>query len=484
MNRYLCLIGLLLILLTACVGTATVPQVRPDQLSFPPLQFNFPAVEKQQLDNGIKLYLKEDHELPLVELTLTIAGGSIHDPPGKTGLSHLFAELLETGGAGDLSPAELETELEGMAAELSVSSSTYSYQIDLSLQQRDLQRGIEILSDLLRRPRFDEARLELSRKQLLDGIRRENDDPGSIAARVLAEAVFPGHPFGASPKIPEVETFSRADLLALYQRYFHPENLWVAVSGDVDRAEIVRLLQQHLGDWPSGAVALPPLPQLPAASNGKILVVDKAIPQTTILMGHEGISKDNPDMYALQVANYILGGGGFNSRMMSEIRSNRGLAYSVYSYFQVGRWLPKQFIAGSETKTGTTAEVVTLMRKAIQQLIDQPVSTAELELAKQSLINSFVFAFTDTHSIVNRAVRIDYYQYPEGYLENYQRNLAAVTIADVQRVARQYLHPERLQIVLVGDSGKFLDSVKELGLPVEKVSLNSGLLPANGEGGN
>jgi zinc protease len=202
-------------------------------------------------------------------------------------------------------------------------------------------------------------------------------------------------------------------------------------------------------------------------------VVDKEIPQTSILLGHQGINKDNPDLYALQVANFILGGGGFNSRMMREVRSNRGLAYSVYSYFRVGQQLPGQFIAGSETKTASTAEVVALLRRLIQQLRDEPVSAAELELARQSLINSFVFAFTDTHSIVSRRVRLDFYRYPEDYLENYQRQIAAVTIADVQRVARQYLRPEDLQIVLVGASREFLEGISQLGLPVQKIPLRS-----------
>ena len=174
-------------LLTGCATPMVTPQlVRPDQLEFPPLAFHFPEIENEQLANGFKVYLKEDHELPLVEFTLLVGGGSIQDPLDKTGLSQLFAAALETGGAGNASAAELEAELEAMAAELSVSSSAYSYQVDLSLHRRDLQRGIEILADLLQRPRFDAARLELARSQMLEAIRRKNDDPGSIAARLLA----------------------------------------------------------------------------------------------------------------------------------------------------------------------------------------------------------------------------------------------------------------------------------------------------------
>jgi zinc protease len=159
--------------------------------------------------------------------------------------------------------------------------------------------------------------------------------------------------------------------------------------------------------------------------------------------------------------------------MMREIRSNRGLAYSVYSHFIVGRHLPELFVAGSETKSETTAEVLSLMLQQMQLLRDEPVSAGELELAKQSLINSFVFAFNDTHSIVSRRLRLDYFAYQPDYLETYRQQVAAVSIADVQRVAQKYLHPDQLQVVLVGQSKYFSEAVAAFGLPVEAVNLEA-----------
>ncbi|MEA3362330.1 MAG: pitrilysin family protein [Thermodesulfobacteriota bacterium] len=462
---------LFIILLSGCSQGLFSTQVRPDELTFPPLEFSFPEVAQQPLSNGMKLYLKEDHELPLVELTLLVEGGSIYDPLAEVGLSQFFARTLSTGGTEKYSPSELEMELEAMAAVLSVSSSSYGYEVNLSLNQQDLERGIEILADLLRRPRFDSERMELVRTQMFEEIRRKNDDPGSIARRLLSGAVYPEHPFGVDATIDSVASFSRADLLELHQHYFQPQNIWLAISGDVQQAELVSLLDNKLGDWHSGESMLRELPLLPPPPTGKILLVDKDIPQTTVLMGHAGISKDNPDVLALQVANYILGGGGFNSRMMREVRSDRGLAYSVYSYFQVGRQLPGLFIVGSETKNQSTVEVVTLLQQLIQQIRAEPVSSAELELAKKSLINSFVFAFSDSHSVVSRKVRLNYYNYPKDYLENYRKKIAAVTIADVQRVARQYLQPDNLQIVLVGNSQQYTDEIKALGYPVEDIDL-------------
>jgi zinc protease len=250
-----------------------------------------------------------------------------------------------------------------------------------------------------------------------------------------------------------------------------PENVWVAVSGAVDRNELVSLLDKNFSAWNAPVQTLLDIPSLPEPPTGRFHVVHKEIPQTTILLGHPGINKDNPDMFALRVANYILGGGGFNSRMMREIRSNRGLAYSVYSYFKIGRRLPELFVVSSETKCPTTAEVLTVMKQLMRQIREEPVTEAELELAKKSLINSFVFAFNDTHSIVSRKVRLDFFDYPEGFLETYREKLAAVTVEDVQRVAREYLQPEQLQIVLVGNKNAFVDDLPSFGMPVEEVQL-------------
>lgn len=464
---------LLVLLLGGCSTPFTQGQKRPDELKFSPLVFHFPEVKKQELKSGMKVYLRENHELPLVDLTLMIGGGSIYDPLDKTGLSRFFAKVLETAGTEQLTPENLEAELESRAIELSVSSSTYCYEINLSLHKNDLKRGLDILSDVLLRPRFDSQRLEVARQQMLESIYRQNDDPGSVAGRLLAEAVSPNHPFGAYPTISAVKSFSREDLIDLHQRYFHPENFWLAISGDIVPNEITSLLEERFQSWNASNGIMPEFPPLPQISGkGRIFLAQKDIPQTTILMGHPGISKDNPDVFALRVANYILGGGGFNSRLMREVRSNRGLAYSVYSYFQVGRHLPEAFIAGSETKSESTVEVVKLMRQIMQQLIEEPVTEAELELAKKSLINSFVFAFENCHSIVSRKVRLDFYAYPENYMETYRQKIASVSIAEIQRVAQKYLHPDQLQIVLVGNILQYDADINSLGMPIEKVDLD------------
>ncbi len=467
MNRLL-LAFFSVLLLAGCLPS-TDRSRRPEQLTFAPLEFELPTIERVELPNGIRLYLKEDHELPLVQVTAMLGAGSLRVPAGKEGLAELHAGLLRSGGAGDLEPAAFDERLALRAIDLEASADSYTLSIGLSARSNDLATGLAALRDMLLRPRFDSRRLELLRRQTIEGIRRRNDEPSSVARRTLWRHLYPGHPLGREATVASVSAIDREDIVRFHRSFVAPDNLWLAISGDFDRRQLLDLIGRLFGGWRAPRVKLPPVPPLAASDPPAIWVADKAIPQTTILFGEVGLSKDNPDVYAVRVMNFILGGGGFNSRLMREVRSNRGLAYSVYSYYQIGRLLPGPFIAGCETKTASTAEVVRLMRRLMRQMRDEPVSQEELRLAKQSLINSFVFAFENLHDIVARQMRLDFYGYPPDYLARYRERLAAVTVEDVQRVARRYLHPDRQLLVLVGDRRVFADELNGLGLPVHQV---------------
>lgn len=457
--------------LLACAGRGPAPAPRSPLagLSFEPLEFQVPEVERVRLPNGIRLYLREDHELPLVSVTALVGGGAISVPAAETGMAELMAALLRTGGAGERAPVEVDRDLEMMAANLSVSAETYTTDFNLSVQSKDLEAGMAILADMIRRPRFDPGRLELARRQSIEAIRRQYDDPEAVASRALMRAVYGDHPLGRSPTEETVAAVSRDDLLRFHRRFFYPNNLWLAVSGDFDRKKLSALLEKLFADWPEGTFAEQEIPPVSPPPGPLVLVAPKDIPQTTILLGEIGISKDDPDLHPVRVMNYILGGGGFNSRLMREVRSNRGLAYSVYSYFQVGRRLPGPFIAGTETKSGSTLEAVRLMREIIAGMQREPVDGRELELAKESLINSFIFAFTDPHEIVTQQMRLDYFDYPEDYLRTYRDKVAAVTAEDVHRAAREHLSPDRQKIVLVGNVSAFDGDPAVLGAPVKRV---------------
>jgi zinc protease len=214
------------------------------------------------------------------------------------------------------------------------------------------------------------------------------------------------------------------------------------------------------------------VPALTRPESGSIQVAAKDLPQTTIVIGDLGLTKDHPEQYVVRVLNYILGGGGFNSRMMREIRSNRGLAYSAYSYFQVGRRLPGPFVAGTETKNASVSPAISLTREIMQDLRNNLVTDDELQLAKESQINSFVFGFENTHSVVSQKMTLDFFGYPEDYLARYRDRIAAVTAADVQRAAREFINLSRQQVVLVGNPEAFRKQLAEFGLPVVDVDLD------------
>lgn len=457
------------LLVGSCAPLPESPPRHPEQLQFPPLTFQVPEVARQTLANGTRLYLKEDSELPLVSLTAVLEGGSLQDPQDRAGLASLYATLLRTGGAGELSPAELDARLEFYAIDLGVSAETYTVTLNMSLRSADLETGLAILADILRRPGFAADRLELARQQEIEAVRRARDVPSVVARQALQRTLYPDHPLGRIPDPDSLGRITREDLLAFHRRVAVPDNLWLAITGDFRSTALTDQLQALLGDWRPAERPAAQIPSLARSPQPTVLWVRKEIPQTTILFGEIGVSKDNPDLPALRVMNYILGGGGFNSRLMREVRSNRGLAYSVYSYYQPGRRLPGLFMAGAETKNASVAEVVGLMRRLMEQLREEPVSQAELDLARESLINSFVFAFENNHDVVTQSLRLDLFDYPSGYLENFREQIAAVSLADVQRVAGRYLDPRRQVLVLVGSPPDPQGVAERLGLPLREL---------------
>lgn len=464
-------ISYLLCVLSILLGGCSAPSFRPDQLSTPPLHFTVPQIEPIILTNGIRVYFKEDHELPLIQLTVLAPGGAIEDPAEKVGLASLLAKSMRTAGTGSRSAEQVDTDLEQLAADLSVAADTYALTLDLSLLASDLAHGLDLLQEVLRAPAFEPERIELARKQMLEGIRRQNDHPQAIASRELLKAVYGEHPLGRTPTEETVRAISREDLLVAYQSTFAPEKLSLAVSGDFDRMQLLAELEARFASWPAREVAPRLLPPLVAGRDGVAIIAQKELPQSVIMLGQVGVAKDAPDLHAVRVMNFILGGGGFNSRMMKEIREERGLAYSVYSHFQVGRFLPGPFIAQCETKSSTTIEALDLMLAAMRTIREEPVRPEELQIAKESLNNSFVFSFADPHEVVTQAMRLDFYDYPAGYLENYRSKVEALSLADIQQAARDHLRPERMSIVLVGNEQEFEAPLSQLGFPLQRLEV-------------
>ena len=454
--------------LVACSPVSTT-QVRPDEMVFSPLQLVVPEIEPIILPNGVRLYLSEDRELPLIWITGMIGAGSINDPEVRDGQGGLFAALLENGGVGKRDPIALEEYLEDLAINFSVGMSPYATTLSLSMLSEDLDTGLAILDDVLRRPQFNADRLELLRRQSIEALRRQDDNPQSIASRAFNAAVYGDHSFGRTPTVDSVNRINREHLVAFHKKHFVPENFWLAISGDFDKQEMEQRIRILLADWERSNYEPVVIPELHESPTPAVWLADKEIPQTTVMIGGLGISKDNPDMLPVRVMNAILGGSGFNSRLMREIRSNRGLAYSVYSYYMIGRRLPGSFIASGESKNTTAMLMVSLMLEEMKTIRTELVSEEELKLAKESRVNSFVFAFTDIHDVLTQQMRLDFYNYPDGYLQTYRDKVMAITREDILRVAKAYLQPEKMAIILVGQPDGYEAVAEELQLPIKIV---------------
>lgn len=458
---------LLVALMAAGCTAATGRSVDPRTMVFPPLKFDIPKGERVQLPNGMTVHIMEDRELPLVNVTAYIRTGSLFDPADKAGLAELTGEVMRSGGTAATPPEKLDEELEFMSSAIESTMRNEAGNVSLATLAKNLDRTLELFAQVLMKPAFREDRVELARKQELESIRRRNDNPQGIANRELEKALYPGHPLGRYSTVETVGKISRADMAAFHRRYCRPGNITLAVSGDFAKGEMLARIEKAFASWENRPVELPRV--LPPANDLKpeVLLIKKEINQSVIRMGQLGIDIRNPDLYALRVMDYILG-GGFTSRLTTEIRTNRGLAYDARSYLDAGRRFVGTFTASTETKSVSTAKAVGLIRDIISRMTREPVTEEELKVAKESIVNSFIFSFTRVDAIVNQQVRVEYYDYPPGYLENYRDNIARVTKEDVLRVAKKYLRPEGMILVVVGDEKKFDAPLSSFG-PVREI---------------
>lgn len=460
-NLIIIFVTLLTFANAVCAGAAPLPD--PRRLTFPPLVFQVPGAERAVLENGMVVYLLEDHELPLISMQAYIGTGSVYEPADKTGLAGLTGSVLRSGGTAAVPAEALDEELEFMASSIEAGIGTDSGSLSMTSLKKNFDRTLELYAQIMTAPAFREDRFIQARNRLVEAIRRQNDDPKEVGDRELSKAIYQGHPLGRYPTIESVGRIGRDDLVAFHRRYFHPNNVILAVSGDFDRTEILARLAKVFGQWRKGDVSLPEIPAPAPIDKPAVLLVKKDINQTVIRMGHLGIDKNNPDLHAIYVMNTILGGSGFNSRLMSVIREKEGLAYNVDSSYQAGRRFPGTFEAETETKADSTARAIGLMRDIITGMTLQPVSDAELDLAKETIINSFIFGFTNAASVVAQKARLEYYGYPKGYLEEFRQKIGRVTKEDVLRVARKYLHPDRMILVVVGDEKRFDQPLSSFG---------------------
>jgi zinc protease len=469
------LLGVALLLASVSTASAGEPALGdPRAMTFKPVEFSPPEPERVVLENGMVVYLLEDHELPLVSVTVTMRTGSWLDPIDKIGLASMTGAVMRTGGGGELSAEHVDAELEQFAGDVSIGIGRQSGSASLDVLSKDVSRGLEILAGLLRRPAFEPARVELAKLQAIEGIRRRQDHPGSIVGREFAKVLYGAdHPSARESSLDSITRMTRDDLVTFHRNTIHPNGMILGVTGDFKKNEMMASLRKVFGDWKKGTVPELRIADVPEAELSKTVIrfVSKETSQTHLRVGHLSIKEQDPDYVPLAIANDILGGSSFRSRLFNDVRTKRGLAYSVGSRLNTGTHDQGVWLMRAETKLTSTQEVIERFVANIERMRAEPVTDTELAEAKEAYVNSFVFSFASPSAIVSRLVELEYDGLPKDFLQQLRAKVVSLTKEEVQAAAKRHLRPDRLKIVAVG-SGEALPKALATFGEVKEITLS------------
>lgn len=443
---------------TAAEGIAPHPRdlVYKDRDYTPPQAKDYRHV----LSNGVVAYIAEDHDFPLFNISITVRTGSYLEPADKIGLADMTGSLMRSGGTKNLSPAEFDEEVDFLAASIGSGIGDTQGSAGASSLSKDIDRVLELLFDMLKNPAFDEERIDLAKAQALQGMKRRNDSTGSIEGREWSRLMRGDSHFSSKQQTQaHLESITREDMMDFHNRYYHPRNFIISASGDFDTKELLAKLEAHMKDWEGAGSMVAPVPKPEHALKPGVYAVHKdGVNQGRVAIGHLGTTRDNPDRYALTVMNDILGGGGFTSRIMSRVRSDEGLAYSAGSSYQLGVYYDGLFRAGFQSKSHTCTQAAQIVLDEINRIRTEEVTDEELNTAKQSMIESFPETFSTPARIVSTFASDEYTGRDPNFWNEYRDGIEAVTKADVMRVAKKYLNPDQLVILMVGDTEVLLKS--------------------------
>ena len=460
-----------LVLLSAAVPRAAAQASDWQQIAIPPLPAFHPQEPKRfELPNGMVVFLQEDHELPLIDGSARIRGGSRSEPASKAGMLDIYGEVWRTGGTKGQTGDQLDDYLEIRAAKVETSSNVDSTSISWSCLKGDFDDVFKAFNDLLREPEFRADKVDLAQKEMDDAISRRNDDVGAIAGRESMKLAYgANNPYDREPEYATVATVTRQDLLDWHHAHVHPNNIILGIVGDFDSAAMEAKLRQAFGDWPKGAPVKKEEIEFHPAKPGYYLIPKEDVNQSSIRMTELGIRRDNPDYYATQVFNEAFG-GGFSSRLFKSIRTAQGLAYGVGAGIGAAFDHPGIVRVSMSTKSATTIESIQALYKEIDGLAQNPISDDEIKRAKDSILNSFVFNFDSPEKVLHERMAYEFYGYPADYLERYRAGIEKVGKEDVARAAAKYLHKDRLAVLVVGNTADFDKPLDSLG-PVTKVDI-------------
>jgi zinc protease len=437
-----------------------------------------PEIKEVTLANGMRLFLLEDHELPLINISAMIHTGSVYEEPNKVGLASITGEVMRTGGTATKSGDQIDEELERIAASVETRIGVDSGSANLSVLKEDFDTGLAIFADVLMNPAFAEEKIELAKIRQRTAIARRNDNINSITIREYNKLIYgSASPYARQTEYATINAIRRDDLVNFYKRFYCPNNCFLAVCGDFNTDEMIKKIDGVFKGWQKCGQQVPPLPAVSYQYKYTVNEVSKDdLNQSCIYIGHLGGLMNDPDYPALVVMNRILG-GGFTSRMFRNIRSRMGLAYSAGGNFSAGLSYPGIFYVSCQTKCGSTVKAIKAMEEQIKSMTTGLVTDEELAIAKDSYLNTFVFNFDTKSKIINRVMMMVYYGYPEDFIFKVKQAIEKVTKEDVLRVSKKNLQPDKVQILAVGKPAEFdqplstLGSVNEIDITIPPLAL-------------
>ncbi len=441
------------------------------QIPVPPLPpFNPQQPKRIQLANGMVIFLQEDHELPTIDGTMRIRGGSLLEPAAKTGLVDMYGDVWRTGGTKSMTGDQLDDFLEARAAKVETDGGLDSTSISFSCLKGDFEDVFKLYLDVLNNPAFREDKLALAKRQMNTGISRRNDDIGEIAGRESTKLAYGADsPYARIPQYWTVAAVTPEDLAQWHGKFVHPNNVIMGIVGDFDSAQMEARLRQAFESWPAG----PPAPKLEVQFHepkpGLYFVDKQDVDQSAIRMVMLGIRRDNPDYYPVEALNEVMG-GGFSSRLFVDIRTKKGLAYAVGGGVGAAFDHPGIFRVSMGTKSGSTIEAIKALDQELQNLTTDPPTAEELKRAKDSILNSFVFNFDSKSKVLRERMAYEFYGYPADFLERYRAGIEKVTTGEVARVAQKYIHPKQFAVLVVGNQKEFGEKLSSLG-PVTPIDI-------------
>ncbi|HSG98615.1 MAG TPA: pitrilysin family protein, partial [candidate division Zixibacteria bacterium] len=456
------------------IGAALADSDRAvDKLHFPGLnKLIVPEVDKRTLSNGIAVYVVEDHMLPTFNVSVRIAAGSYLEPSDKVGLASILGDVMRTGGTNKWTGDEIDAALEGVGATVETNMGITSGNAfgNSLIEYADLT--LEVLAEVLQHPTFDPDKIDITKTQFRGTISRRNDNPMQVSSRILSAAIYGDEsPYARWAEYATVDAVTRDDLLAFHKEYIHPANIQIAVWGDFKADDMFKKLEKHFGSWRAAGSKAPAPPDVDQPMQNRIKYAEKTdVNQSNIYIGHLGGKVQDEDYPTRLVMNNIFG-GGFGSRLFSNVRTREGLAYATGGGFGSNVEYPGRFLGFVSTKSESTVKAMREVIKQMESMKTVPPSDEEMRLAIDGYLNSFVFNFDTRSEVVNRMVQYDAYGLPLDFLSQVKEKVEKVTPADVQAAAQKHFQLDKLYMVVVGKGEDFDESLDVFGVPIDTVDI-------------